>query len=48
MLAAESAVLVHFKSVGIVFLVFLGVIVSLLADCAGERYLISHMTAPPV
>ena len=50
MLTAELAVLVHFKSVRIVLLVFLGIVVSLLAFCACESYLnpyiISHLTAP--
>ena len=35
-LAAEFAVLVHFKSVGVILLVFLRFIVSLLAFCANE------------
>ena len=50
MLTAELTVLVHFKSVRIVLLVFLGIIVSLLAFCACESnlnpYIISHLTAP--
>jgi hypothetical protein len=42
MLAAESAVLVKFDSVGIVLLVFLGVVITLLAFCAGESNLVSR------
>ena len=41
-LAAESAILFHFKSVGIVLFVFLGIVVSLLALGASECDLISH------
>jgi hypothetical protein len=41
-LAAESAVLVHFDSVGIVLLVFLGVVITLFAFCARERDLVSR------
>ena len=47
-LTAKSAVFVHLKSVGVVFLVLLGVIVPLLADRAGKCDLVSHLTAPPV
>ena len=42
MLFAESAILVHFKSVGVVFLVFHCVVVALLALCAGEGNFHSH------
>ena len=41
-LAAESAVLVHFDSVGVILLVFLGVVVALLTLCAGECNLVSY------
>ena len=41
MLAAESAVLVHFDPVGVIFLVFLGVVVALFTLCAGECDLVS-------
>ena len=41
-LAAETAVLFHFKSVRIVLLVFLCVIISLLAFSAGECNFDSH------
>ena len=41
-LTAKSAVLVHLKSVGVVFLVFLGVIVPLLTDRTGKCDLVSH------
>ena len=42
MLAAESAILVKFDSVGVVLLVFLGVVITLLAFCAGECNLVSR------
>ncbi len=42
MLAAEFAVLVHFKSVGVILFVFLCVVVSLLAFTACECDLNSH------
>jgi len=42
-LTAEAAVLVHFKSVGIVLLVFLRVVVSLLTLTACESDLYSHI-----
>ena len=42
MLFAESAILVHFKSVGVVFLVFHCVVIALLALCAGEGNFHSH------
>ncbi len=42
MLAAEFAVLVHFKSVGVILLVFLCVVVSLLALSARQRDFNSH------
>ena len=41
-LAAESAVLVHFDPVGVILLVFLGVVIALLAFCAGECNFNSH------
>jgi hypothetical protein len=41
-LFAESAVLVHFKSVGVVLLVFHCVVVALLAFCASECDFNSH------
>ena len=41
-LAAEAAVLVHFKSVGIVLLVLHGVVVALLALGAGQGNFDSH------
>ena len=43
MLFAELAVLVHFKSVGIVLFVLLGIVVALLALSAGQCYLYSHI-----
>ncbi len=42
MLAAEFAVLVHFKSVGVILLVFLCVVVSLLAFAARQCDFNSH------
>src|SRR5699024_5994175 len=42
MLFAEAAVLVHLKTVGIVLLVLHGIVVSLLALSAGQRYLNAH------
>ena len=43
MLAAETAVFLEFKSVGIVFLVLLGIVVSLLALTARQCDLNSHI-----
>ena len=43
MLFAESAVLVHFKSVGIIFLILHGIVVSLLAFAACKCDLNSHI-----
>jgi hypothetical protein len=43
MFVAEPAVLIHFKPVRIIFLVFHRVIVSLLAIPTSESYLGSHM-----
>ena len=42
MLSAEPAILVHFKSVSVVFLVFHCVVVALLAFCASECNFYSH------
>jgi len=42
MFTAELTVFVFFQSVGVIFFVFHGVIVSLLAFCAGERNSYSH------
>ena len=47
-LAAETAVLVHLESVGIVFLVLLCVVIALLAFTARESDLYSHCSVPPV
>ena len=41
-LTTETAVLVHFKSVGVVFLILLGLIVALLALCANHCDFDSH------
>ena len=41
-LLAETAVLVHFKTIGIVLLVLLGIVVSLLALAANHCNLDSH------
>ena len=46
-LFAEAAVLVHFKSVRIVFLVLLCVVISLFALSASHSNLNSHTLAPP-
>lgn len=43
MLFAESAILVHFQSVRIVFLVFNRVVISLLAFRAGKCDLYAHI-----
>ena len=42
MLSAESAVLLHFQTIGIILLVLHGVVVSLLAFAASEGDLYSH------
>ena len=47
MLSAEPAILLHFQTVGVVLLVFHGVVVSLLAFVASECNLDSHCSAPP-
>ena len=47
MLTAEAAILIHLESVGIVFLVLLGLVVSLLALAARQGDLYSHVSAPP-
>ena len=41
-LSAEPAILVHFKSVRVIFLVFHCVVVALLAFCASECNFYSH------
>jgi hypothetical protein len=41
-LLAELAVLIHLKSVRVILLVLLGVVVALLALCAGQCDLNSH------
>ena len=46
-LLAESAILLHLETVGIVLLVFHGVVVSLLAFVASECDLYAHFSAPP-
>ena len=47
MLSAESAVFVHLQPVRIVFLFLHGIVIALLALCAGKCDLNSHCTAPP-
>jgi hypothetical protein len=42
-LLAETAILVHFQPIGVVFLVFHGVVVALLAIGAGKGNLDSHI-----
>jgi hypothetical protein len=44
---AESAVLLHFDSVGIVLLVLHGIVIPLLAVCASHCYLYPHPYIPP-
>ena len=43
MLSAELTVLVHFEPVGVVFLIFLGIVVALLALRTSQCYLYSHI-----
>ena len=45
--SAETAILIHFKSVGIVFLVFLSIVISLFALTANHCDFYSHFSAPP-
>ena len=45
LLAAEAAILVHFKSVGVIFFVLRGIVVTLLAFTACEGYFDSHLLA---
>jgi hypothetical protein len=47
-LLAESAVLVHLKSVRVVLFVLHCVVVTLFALCAGQGNFYSHFSAPPV
>ena len=48
MLSAETAILVHLKTIRIVLLVLERVVVALLAFRAGQSDLCTHLTAPPV
>ena len=48
MLSAELAILCHFKSVGVVLLVLLGVVVALFALCTRKGNFNSHFSAPPI
>ncbi len=43
MLFAEFTILIHFKPVGVILLVFLGIVVSLLALGTSQCYLYSHI-----
>ena len=45
-LLAESAVLVHFETIGIVLLVLHCIVVSLFAFCASKCYFYSHVDSP--
>jgi len=45
---AESAILVHLKSVGVVLFVFHCVVISLLTFCTSKCNLYAHYSAPPV
>jgi hypothetical protein len=47
MFLAELAVLFHFDPVGIVLLVFLGVVIPLFTLCACHDYFNSHKKTPP-
>jgi hypothetical protein len=42
MFLAKTAVLIHFKAVGVVLFVLHGIIISLFALTAGERYAHAH------
>jgi len=44
---AETAILLEFKTIGIVLLILSSVVVSLLAFCANECELYSHFCTPP-
>ena len=46
-LAAETAILVHLETIGIVLLVLLRIVVTLFAFAASESDLNSHLSAPP-
>jgi hypothetical protein len=46
-LAAEAAVLVELKTIGIVLFVLEGIVISLLAFGAGQSDLNAHLYAPP-
>jgi hypothetical protein len=48
MLLAETAILVHFKTVGVIFLVLERIVVALLAILASKSDLCTHKTAPPI
>ncbi len=43
MLFTEFTILIHFKSVGVVLLIFLGIVISLLALSTSQCYLYSHI-----
>jgi hypothetical protein len=47
-LTAEFAMLFHFNPVGVVLLVFLGVVIPLLTFRASHGDFYSHFSAPPV
>jgi hypothetical protein len=46
MFTAETAILVHFQTVGVVLLILLGVVIPLLAIPAGQRDSYAHGFAP--
>ena len=46
-LAAETAILVHFETIGIVLFVLFRIVVTLFAFTASESDLDSHLSAPP-
>jgi hypothetical protein len=47
-LLAETAVLLHLKTIGVVLLVLRGVVVALLALGAGQSDFNGHLLAPPL
>jgi hypothetical protein len=47
-LLAETAVLLHLKTIGVVFLVLRGVVVALLALGAGQSDFNGHLLTPPL
>ena len=48
MLLAETAILLHLKTIGVVLLVLRGVVVALLALGAGQSDFNGHLLTPPL